>query len=228
MSTDFDSDLSANVCKLLVEAPSDIIELITGESRLAGGLRALPWPSLKSTINTLSHYASMGYIHKANELGLLPGVVSWDHPTPGNDILEWKHGGQTYKFRRTNDENEMPDRSGHVRKSERHNAQQGFLFSPEVAKDATGEIHWLICSGFQDGPRLADILEARFFVWTAPFLASDHRMIGSRKMLYSGTCAELLKPVAEATHGVEISKPILSQKDKQEAINEAFKKISGE
>jgi hypothetical protein len=223
----FDPPTSDLVSKILLEAQVDTIKALTGESHFGTCIKMLPAPSLKSSINVISHYAAMGYIAMANEMGHLGGIVSWDHPTAGNDILEWKQGNRTFKFRRTNDENEMPGRSGHIRKSERHNAQQAFLFEPEIQSVKDGEVHWLICSGFQDGPSIERTLESRFFVWTAPFLANEHRMIGERQILFAGQASSLLDSSSTKAEGVEIIKSPLSQKDKQAAIEEAIKKASG-
>lgn len=226
MRTAFDPPTSALISKILLEAQVDIIETFTSDTHLGSCMKMLPWPSLKSSINTISHYAAMAYIAMANERGILGGTVTWDHPTPGNDILELKMGSRTFKFRRTNDEDEMPDRSGHIRKSERHNSGQRFLFEPDTQAVEKGEIHWLVCSGFQDGPRIADVMASRFFAWTAPFLASDHRMIGERQILFAGDARGLLHPVLEETEGVAISKPTLNQKDRQQAIQEVINKVS--
>jgi hypothetical protein len=214
----FDEETAVHVAGILMDAHVDTVSSLTGDSRLGNRLRLLPPTALRSNLSFLAHYTSMAYMAMAHKLGHVGGEMKWDHPAPGTDVLEWEYASRTFKFRRTGDENETPARSGHVRKSERHNAGQMFLIEPEPAQVETGMVHWLICSGFDDGPNLDDILSSRFFAWTAPFLANNNRMIGERQMLFSGEALTLNRDTK--MDGVSITKPLLTPKEKEIAVEE--------
>lgn len=225
MNTAFDETTSKLVARILLEAQLDVVTTLAGDSKLGEYFKLLPWASRKSNMSSLAHFASMAYMAMAHSKGMIGGAMEWSHPTAGNDVLEWTVGDKTFKFRRTDDRNENPRKADYVRKCERYNANERFLIEPEPSDLAGKMIHWLICSGFHDGPNLKHLTSSQFFAWTAPFLADNDQMVGSRYDLFQGECHLLMDMHPQAdTAGVAIDKPLLNMKEKQSAIEEVLKK----
>lgn len=213
------------ISKVIAEAQVDTALSLAQETKFGEHVRLLLPPDVRKTIlGITAHYVSMGYIHTGCESGELEGKASWEK----YNILQLEKDNQIYKFRRTNNFNDLPRSSDHMKKSETVNEMQSLLFDLNDYKNIEHSLHWLVCSGFHNGVNLKEPLSSEFFSWVSRFDPDPEVILNGRDILCRDVAGEILKKSQLEKVGHTYQKPILTPNQKEEIIEESIKKAINE